>query len=229
MCDRITYLDLFAGLDARDDVAYVTRVDPISRHHVKLEYAHLIGVVLHACIDELDLVSLGYGAIDNLIVGDDATEGVEDGVKDERLKRSLRVAHRGWHTLYDGIKDLVDTLSRLTTGKEHFVWIYSQQADDLVLHLFGRSTGQVDLVDHRYDRQVMLDRHVEVADGLRLYPLRSVYDEQRSLTCSYGARHLVAEVHVSWRVNQIERVLHIILSIGHLYGVALDRDATLTL
>ena len=85
MCDRITYLDLFAGLDTGDDVAYVARVDPISRHHVKLEHAHLIGIVLHACIDELDLVALGYRAVDNLIVGDDATEGIEDGVKDERL------------------------------------------------------------------------------------------------------------------------------------------------
>ena len=85
MGDRITYLDLFAGLDTRDDVAHVARVDSISRHHVELEYAYLIGVVLHARIDELDLVALGYGAVDNLIVGNDATEGVEDGVKDERL------------------------------------------------------------------------------------------------------------------------------------------------
>ena len=75
----------------------------------------------------------------------------------------------------------------------------------------------------------MIDRHVEVADGLRLYSLRSVYDEQCTLTCSYGARHLVAEVHVSRRVDQVERVLYVILSIGHLYSVALDRDATLTL
>ena len=85
MCDRITYLDLFAGLDTRDDVAHVTRVDPISRHHIELEHAHLIGVVLHARIDKLDFVALGYGAIDNLIVGNDPTEGVEDGVKDECL------------------------------------------------------------------------------------------------------------------------------------------------
>ena len=75
----------------------------------------------------------------------------------------------------------------------------------------------------------MLDRHVEVADGLRLYPLRSVHDEQCSLTCSYGARHLIAEVDVSWRVNQVERVLYVILSIGHLYGMAFDSDTTLTL
>ena len=85
MRDRITYLDLFAGLDTRDDVAHVACVDPISRHHVKLEYAHLISVVLHARIDKLDLVALGYRAVDNLIVGNDPTEGVEDGVKDERL------------------------------------------------------------------------------------------------------------------------------------------------
>ena len=177
MRDRIAHLDLFAGLDARDDVAHVACVDPISRHHVKLKHAYLIGVVLHTCIDELDFVALGNRAVDNLIVGDDATEGIEDGVEDKSLQGSFGISYGRWHTLYDGIEDFVDALSRLTTGKEHFVWIYSQQTNDLVLHLFGRSAWQVDLVDHWDDGQVMIDRHVEVADGLRLYSLRSVYDE----------------------------------------------------
>lgn len=57
VCDGVTDLDLAARLDAGDDVSHVARRERLPRLHVEPEHAHLVGVVLLACCDELDEVA----------------------------------------------------------------------------------------------------------------------------------------------------------------------------
>ena len=70
----------------------------------------------------------------------------------------------------------------------------------------GLGRGQVDLVQHRDDGDALLGRRVAVGDRLRLDPLRRVDDEQRALAGGERARHLVGEVDVARRVDQVEVV-----------------------
>ena len=58
-------------------------------------------------------IALTDHAIDNLEIGNDASEGVKHGVKDESLQRSLLIAFGMGYALYDGIKDLLYALTRL--------------------------------------------------------------------------------------------------------------------
>ena len=51
-------------------------------------------------------------AIDDLEVGDDTTEGVEHGVKDQRLKRSLGISLWMRNALNHGIQNILNTLTR---------------------------------------------------------------------------------------------------------------------
>ena len=71
----------------------------------------------------------------------------------------------------------------------------------------------------------MLDGHVEVRDGLRLHALRSVHHEQRTLAGGNRTAHLVREIDVSRRVNQVQDIVAPL----HLDCVALDGDAALLL
>ncbi len=66
--------------------------------------------------------------------------------------------------------------------------------------------GQVDLVDHRDDLQIVFHRGVGVGDRLGFDALKGVDQQQGTLAAGQRARDLVMEVHVARRVNQIQLV-----------------------
>ena len=82
--------------------------------HLHLEHTDLICRILLACAHELDLVSGLYGAVHHFEICYDSTERVEDRVKDEGLKRCIRISCRSRYTFYYRIKDLRDSLSCLS-------------------------------------------------------------------------------------------------------------------
>ncbi len=76
----------------------------------------------------------------------------------------------------------------------------------------------------------MVERQIDVGDGLRLHALRGVDDQQRALARREAARHLVAEVDVTRRIDQVELILPpVARAIGEPHGARLDRDAPLPL
>ena len=84
---------------------------------------------------------------------------------------------------------------------------------------------QVDLVHDRDDLEVVVDREVRVRERLGLDPLRRVDDEQCTLAGLEGTRHLVGEVHVSGRVDQVQ----LVPAPEHAHRLRLDRDSALAL
>ena len=70
----------------------------------------------------------------------------------------------------------------------------------------GRGAGQVDLVDDRHDFKVVIQRHVDVGQRLRLHALRRVHHQQRALARRQRAGDLVGKVDVAGRVDQVERI-----------------------
>ena len=65
---------------------------------------------------------------------------------------------------------------------------------------------QVDLVDHRDDRQILLHRQVDVGHGLGLDALGGVDDQQRPFARAQAARDFIGEIHVARRVDQVQLV-----------------------
>ena len=96
---------------------------------------------------------------------------------------------------------------------------------------------QVDLVEHRDDVQVGVQREVEVREGLRLDALRGVDEQDGGLAGLERPRDLVGEVDVPGRVDHVEHVgagLGALVVAGrhrprHPDGLALDGDAALAL
>src|SRR6185503_2579464 len=80
------------------------------------------------------------------------------------------------------------------------------------------------------DGEAVLDREVEVRQRLRLDALRGVDQQYRAFAGGERARHLVGEVDVARRVDQVERVhLPVLGFVLHRDRVRLDRDALLAL
>jgi hypothetical protein len=87
---------------------------------------------------------------------------------------------------------------------------------------------QVDLVDDRNDREVLLHRQMNVGDGLGLDSLGGVHNQDCAFAGAQASRYLVGKVHVAWGVDQVEFVLLPILGrVIHRDRMGLDRDASL--
>ena len=75
----------------------------------------------------------------------------------------------------------------------------------------------------------MVDGHVEIRDGLCLYALRGINDQQGTFAGSYGTGDLVGEVHMSRGINEVQDIFLALVHILHLNGMTLDGDATFAL
>ena len=101
---------------------------------------------------------------------------------------------------------------------------------ELLEHGVGVGAGQVDLVDDGDDREVVVDGEVDVREGLCLDALGCIDDQQHPLAGGEGAAHLVAEVYVARRVDQVQRVVVTIRpGVREHAGLSLDRDPALSL
>ena len=224
--DRIADLDVRRGFDSRADVADVSGADLVAGLHFEFEHAHFVGVVFASGVEELDVVALPDGSVEDTEIGDDAAEGVEHRVEDQGLQRGVFIAFGCGDALHDGFEDLLDAESGFSRGEQDILLPASDQVDDLVLDLVDHGGFHVDLVQHGDDFEVVSDGEVEVRDGLCLDALRGVDDEQGALARGDGARDLVGEVDVSRGVDQVERVSFAVAGrVLHLDGVALDGDS----
>ncbi len=119
---------------------------------------------------------------------------------------------RSWDALNNCTEDVIDTQARLTAGPDDLLTLAAKELDDLILDLFGHSAWQVDLIDDRYDLEVMLESHIEIRNRLCLNTLSCVDDKAvAAFAGSDGAGDFVGEVHVPWGINQIE---YVVLTIG---------------
>ena len=114
MGNGISHLHFLGILDAGYDIAHLARTEFLAGYHVHLEYTHLVSVVLHSGIEEFHLVARSDDTVDNLEVGNDASEGVEHRVENQSLKRCLFIACGMRDTLYHRIQDVLNAFARLT-------------------------------------------------------------------------------------------------------------------
>ena len=85
MRDGVANLHLTGILDTRDNVTYIAHLKFLTGYHIHLQHTNLVGVILHAGIKELHHVTLANATVDNLKIGNDSTEGIEYGIKNQSL------------------------------------------------------------------------------------------------------------------------------------------------
>ena len=101
---------------------------------------------------------------------------------------------------------------------------------DLLLHLVGLGRRQIDLVEHRHDLVIVVERLVDVGERLRLDALARVDHQERALAGGEAAVDLVGEVDMAGRVDQVEDVvLAVARAVVEPHGLRLDGDAALAL
>ena len=124
----------------------------------------------------------------------------------------------------------LDAGARLRRDADDVVGRPAHQVGDLGRHAVGVGRRQVDLVHDRHDLELVLDREVGVGERLRLDALGRVDHEDRALARGQAAAHLVAEVDMAGRVDQVQLVGPLVgRAEEHPHRLGLDRDAPLAL
>ncbi len=130
----------------------------------------------------------------------------------------------------DGFQNFVDADALLGAGQHRVARIEADDGFNLLADTLGLGRRQIDLVDHRNDFQVVVQRQIRIGQRLRLHALRRVHHQQRALARLQAARNFVGEIDVAGRIDQVQLVhLAIVGAIVQAHGVRLDGDAALAL
>ena len=219
--DRVADLRLVHLPQPGHQVADLPRSEHVDRRGLGRHDPGLLGLRLDARRHQADPLARGQRAVLHADVGDDPAVRVEHRVEDQRAERCVGVAHRRRDLGDDRGEQLLHARARLRRDPQDVVGVAVQQVGELLRALIRLGGRQVDLVQGGHDDQAGVARQVEVRQGLRLDPLRGVDEQNGSLAGLQGPRHLVREVHVTGRVDQVQ----LEALVQQPDGLGLDRDA----
>ena len=204
--DRVADARLTHVLDSRDQIADLADAEPLGRHGLWRDHADLEQLVDGSRRHHLDALSGRDVTVDDADVGDDTAIRVIDRVEDHRPGRLVCVADRGGDLPDDLLQQLVHADTRLRRDEQDVVGRAADDVGELRRVLLRLRGGQVDLVQHRNDRQVVLEGEVEIREGLRLNALGSVDQEDGPFAGGQRARDLVGEVDVPGGVDHVQDI-----------------------
>ena len=215
-------------LDVGEHEAHLARRQLRARHR----FGRLVAQPLH--LEHLAINPQPYAlpdaqrAVHHPQQRDHATVGIEPGIEDQRAQRRLGPPFRRRDQVHDGFQNLVDARALFRAHQNRPTGVQSDHLLDLLAHPLGLGHRQVDLVDHRNQLEIVVQRQVGVGQRLRLDALRGVHHQQRPLAGLQAARHFVAEIHVPRRVDQVQLIQFAVLgAVVQPDRVALDGDAPL--
>ncbi|CKS39926.1 Uncharacterised protein [Mycobacterium tuberculosis] len=149
-------------------------------------------------------------AVDDADVGHHSAVDVVNGVENHCAGRCLGVALRGRHLSDHLVEQVGHAFAGFAGHPQHL----GRLAADDVCHLGGVTVrvgrGQVDLVEHRDDVQVAVQRQVEVRQRLRLDALRGIDQQHRTLASLQRTRDFVGEVDMARGVDQMQHVVGLV-------------------
>ncbi len=149
-------------------------------------------------------------------------------VEHQRPQRRVHIAARRRHPHDHGFQHVLNPDPLLGGDADHVA--NAQQIFDFLRHFVGAGGGQINLVDHRDDFEVLFQRQIHVCQRLRLDPLRRIHHQHRAFAGLQRPADLVAEIDVPRRVDQVDLVLAAVqCGVVHAHRRRLDGDAALAL
>lgn len=133
------------------------------------------------------------------------------------------------NALDDRCQHFLDADAGLAAGTQDLGRIDRQGLLHLGNDHFRARDGQVNLVQHRHDCEIVLHRQIGVGDCLRLHALKRIDKQDAALAGGQAARNLVAEIDVPGRVDQVQLVGLVLVLVIDGHRVHADGDAALAL
>ena len=157
-----------------------------------------------------DAFSRGDLAVDHPHVGHHTAVDVVDGVEDHRPGGRIGVTGGRRDSAHHLVEQGGHPCTGLAGHPQHVTGFAADDVGDLggvALRIRG---GQIDLVEHRNDRQVAIQGQVEVGQRLRFDALRGVDEQHRAFAGLQRAGHLVGEVDMAGGVDQMQHIIFLV-------------------
>ena len=122
------------------------------------------------------------------------------------MKRCFGVAYWRRHLFDQFFEDINNPLTTFGTTAHCIGRFNTDNIFNFVDDFFWLGLWQIHLIKNRYNLKSLGDRRVTVGHGLGFDTLRSVYNQQRTLTGRQRARHFIGKVNVAWRINKVQLV-----------------------
>ena len=210
--DRVAGARLLHAAHVGDDVADLAAAELVGLHLAELVVADLGDFVhLVRAAPKVIFMPGRDRAVDDAHARDGAAIAVVVRIEDQRAERRVRIALGRRHALHDRLEQLGDAEPFLGAHEQDVVGVGADQVVHFLLAALGLGAGKVDLVEDRDDLEPGVEREEEIRQRLRLDALRRVDDEDRALARGERARHLVREVDVPRRVDEVELVVSPVL------------------
>ena len=181
MGDRVADPGLVHHLNARCEKPDLARPERLDLRRARGEDAESEDVVAPTRRHQLNPVSATKVPFPDSENHDRPVVGIEPTVEDECLQGRVIITRRWRNLADDRLKQLGHAGSNLCTREHRIVGPEADDFLELVLRPLGIGVREIDLVDHRNDREVVVERQIDVSDGLRLDALRGVDHQQRPL------------------------------------------------
>ena len=162
-------------------VADLTRSQIGRLCHRRPERAYLQQVRFRAGRHHPHAVRALHRSVHDAHVGDHALVRVVLGVEYEGAERAFLVRLGRWNALDNRLQQPANTRAVLRGDAEHLVRVEAERRSQLFDDTVWFGGGQVYLVHHRHDGEVVLHREVDVGERLRLDALSGVDHQQRAL------------------------------------------------
>ena len=215
-------------LDGGCDIAYVARFQFVARLITRRERADFHNVEFAARRHHAHPHSRADCALLDADEADCPAVVVVERIENQCLQRRVLVALRRGNVIHNCFQHLIDVQAGFRAHARRVGRIQPDNVLNFLPDFFRLCAGQVNFIDDRDDFEVMVERHIAVRQRLRLNALRRVYHQQRAFARRQCTADFVGEVHVTGRVNQVERVGFAVLGgIVHMHRLGLDGDAAL--
>ena len=154
--DRVADARIGDLLDGGGEEADLARAElgPLARE--RREHADRLDLVLAARRHEAHLLLRAQHAVDDAHQDHDAAVGVVPAVEQQHAQRRLGIAHGRRQLRDDRLEDLVDPLPFLGRRQDRLRGVDADHLLDLAPHVLGIGGRQIDLVDDRDDREVVV-------------------------------------------------------------------------
>src|SRR5690606_25653220 len=136
--------------------------------HLHLENAHFIGCVFLSGEDKFHDVACLERSVQNSVIHDDAPEGIEHAIEDQRLQRLARISRWLTNAVHNCFAYLAYCAACSRARVENLLSLAADGVCGLIFYLPNHRTIDVDLVDDWNDLGVIINGEVEIADCLRL-------------------------------------------------------------
>ncbi len=227
--DGVADLRLADILHAGDEVAHLADAEADRRLRFRRDDAHFQQLVGGPGGHHRDLLARRDFAVHHAHVRHHTPVDVVDGVENHCPRGRVGVAGWSRHLAHHVIEQVGDALPRLARYPQDIAGLAADDVGDLGGVALGVGSGQVDLVEHRDDVQVAVEREVQVGQRLSLDALRGVDQQHRAFAGLQRAGHLIGEVDVARSVDQVQDIVGAVEVPGQPHVLGLDGDATLAL